>query len=70
LEDSFVYKDPNRQHRPFQYHRLQSHNYKQSGAYFITICAYGRQPHFMIPELEAILKQQWRNLPQRFPGIS
>ncbi len=65
-----MYKDPNRRHRPFQYHRLQSHDYAKGGTYFVTICSYGRQPHFLIPELASILKQQWLNLPQRFPSVS
>jgi REP element-mobilizing transposase RayT len=65
-----MYKDSNQRHRPFQYHRLQSHDYRKGGAYFVTICAYRRQPHFLIPELASILKQQWLDLPQRFPSIS
>ena len=65
-----MYRDPNRQQRSFQNHRLQSHDYKDGRPYFVTICAYGRQTHFVVPELEAILRQQWRNLPQRFPSVS
>jgi len=54
----------------FQSKRLYQRDYGASGAYFVTICTYQRQPCFKIPALEKILKQQWQELPQRFPGIN
>jgi putative transposase len=70
LADNFRDRNSNRHREPFKNHRLQSHDYQKSGAYFVTICSYGRQPHFVIPELAAILKQQWQDLPRRFPSVS
>ena len=61
---------PNRQPRTFPTHRLPSHDYAANGAYFVTICAYQRQPYFAHPALAAILQNQWRELPHRFIGIS
>jgi REP element-mobilizing transposase RayT len=63
-------KEQDRKQWKFQSGRLSQRDYGKSGAYFVTICAYQRQPCFRIPELEQILKQQWQELPQHFPGIS
>jgi REP element-mobilizing transposase RayT len=54
----------------FQAQRLPQRDYGASGAYFVTIRTYQRQPCLKLPALEEILKQQWHELPQRFPGIS
>jgi len=70
LEDCLMYKDPNRRQRSFKKHHLPPDNYKDGHAYFVTVCANRRQPLFVVPELEAILRQQWRNLTQRFPSVS
>ena len=53
----------------FKSKRLYQRDYGASGAYFVTICSYQRQPCFKTPKLEQILKQQWQALPQRFLGI-
>ena len=65
-----MYKDPNQQQRIVQYQDANAGDDRTGWAYFVTIYANERQPHFAIPELEAILKEQWQNLPQRFPSIS
>ena len=36
----------------------------------MTICAQIREPLFDTPELRAILRNTWQELPQRFPGIA
>jgi REP element-mobilizing transposase RayT len=61
---------PNRHPRSFPTRRLPSHDYTANGAYFVTICAYQRQPYFAHPALAAILQAQWQDLPHRFEGIS
>lgn len=50
--------------------RLKTHDYTDSRAYFVTICAKVREPIFDIPELATILTTTWQELPQRFPGIT
>ena len=50
--------------------RLPTHNYAWSGTYFVTICATLREPMFEIPELRAILLENWEALPSRFPNAT
>ena len=58
--------------------RLAEYNYTQSGAYFITVCAYQRMPLFgeirqgiMNPtEGGQLIEQCWNNLPNRFATIA
>jgi putative transposase len=50
--------------------RLRGYDYSQNGAYFITICAKSRELCFeRYRELQEIVKQQWEELPQRFPDL-
>ena len=63
-------KEEDRKEWKFQSWRLPGRDYGKKGAYFVTICAYQCRPCFKIPALEKILKQQWQELPQRFPSIS
>src|SRR5262249_22277903 len=49
---------------------LSSFDYTSNGAYFITICAYKREPHFQDPTLRQILEEQWKSLPKRFPSVT
>ncbi len=50
--------------------RLPFYDYRSSGAYFVTLCTNDRQPAFNIPSMRAALLENWRDLPQRFPGIT
>ena len=60
--------DPNRHHR--RSIRLKGYDYTQAGAYFITICAYGREPLFgdvvgeavVLSAYGRIVEQCWRSL--------
>ncbi len=63
-------KEEDRKEWTFKSQRLPQRDYGQKGAYFVTICAYQRRPCFKTPALEKILKQQWQELPQRFPSTS
>ncbi len=57
--------------------RLRGHDYAQPGAYFVTVCTWGREPVLgdvvdgeMRPSVAGELVQQaWEALPDRFPGI-
>jgi hypothetical protein len=50
--------------------RLPTFDYHSNGAYFVTICAYKREPHFQDSTLRHILEEQWKRLPRRFPTIT
>ena len=50
--------------------RLPGFDYRSSGAYFVTLCVYGRKPLFSNPQLKSILETQWSALPQRFADIT
>ena len=52
--------DPNRHHR--RSIRLRGYDYRRPGAYFVTICTYGRQQLFDDPARRQIAEQQWRAL--------
>ena len=54
----------------FRSQRLPQRTYGATSAYFVTIYAYQREPFLKIPVLEQILRQQWQDLPQRFPEVS
>jgi putative transposase len=50
--------------------RLKGYDYSQSGAYFVTICTKGRELCFeKYRGLQEIVRQQWEELPQRFPNL-
>ena len=57
----------------FRYHRQSTrqpdHNYAKDGTYFITINSERGKPLFEIPELYAILHDNWIALPKRFPNV-
>src|SRR4030042_2664681 len=60
---------------PRIYHRrsilLKGYDYSQSGAYFVTICTKGREIYFeKYRGLQEIVRQQWEELPQRFPDLA
>jgi len=51
--------------------RLKGYDYSQSGAYFVTICTKDRKSYFeKYRGLKEIVKRQWEELPQRFPGLT
>ena len=50
--------------------RLKTHNYGWTGTYFVTIGTVRREPLFEIPELRAILIENWEALPDRFPNVT
>ena len=50
--------------------RLPDFDYSSKGAYFVTLCTYGRKPLFSAPQLKTILETQWHALPQRFTDIT
>jgi putative transposase len=60
--------------KTYPYHRLSlrlpKHDYTWTRGYFVTIRAKVHEPLFEIPELRAILMEQWEALPQRFPSIT
>ena len=49
--------------------RLKGYDYSRPGAYFVTMCLYGREPYLEIPAVRAIAEGTWNALPQRFPTI-
>jgi putative transposase len=67
--------DPERHHRRSV--RLQGYDYSSPGAYFVTICAQGRECHFgQITEgrfeegpFGVPVAQWWLALPERFPAV-
>ncbi len=50
--------------------RLPKHNYGWTGTYFVTLRAKEPGPIFDIPELRAILTQEWEALAKRFPNVT
>lgn len=57
--------------------RLPTHNYAQTGQYFITICSYQKEEIFgavsngimHLNELGLLVEQEWLHLPERFQEI-
>jgi len=47
--------------------RLKNYDYSQPGAYFVTICSWQRQPHFLSPELRETLTTTWQHLSSHYP---
>lgn len=58
--------------------RLQDYDYTCAGAYFITLVTAGRECIFsaidggemQLSQIGKIARQEWENLPVRFPGLS
>jgi REP element-mobilizing transposase RayT len=75
--------DPQKHHRPFDAAqgrrsiRLQGYDYTQSGAYFITIVTYHREPLFggivngemQLSAMGRIADEHWRAIPEHFPNV-
>jgi len=50
--------------------RLKGYDYSQGGAYFVTVCVRNRELCFeKYRGLQEIVRQQWEELPQRFPDL-
>jgi putative transposase len=49
---------------------MPEHDYASSGAYFVTIRTYQSEALLEVPELHAILTEEWHALPNRFPGVT
>ena len=50
--------------------RLEGYDYSQGGAYFVTVCVRNRELCFeKYRGLQEIVRQQWEELPQRFPDL-
>lgn len=68
--------DPQKHHR--RSIRLPNYDYSQSGAYYITIVTWHRECLFgdvvdgemVLSKFGLVAKQQWANLPNRFPNIT
>ena len=58
----------------WKYHRrsirLKGYDYSRPGAYFVTICLYGREPYLQMPAVRTIVEEVWNALPQRFSTIA
>ena len=60
--------DPDRHHR--RSIRLPGYDYRQAGAYFITICTRGRECVLSDPTVSGIIHEVWQSLPAWFPTIT
>ncbi len=49
--------------------RLEAFDYTTSGAYFITICTFGRRLLFTTSQLQALVKATWDGLPRHYPHV-
>src|SRR5207248_2471630 len=71
---TYMDSQENQTGKAFPYHRrslrLPKHDYTWTRGYFVTIRAEVHEPLFEIPELRAILMEQWAALPERFPSIT
>jgi REP element-mobilizing transposase RayT len=54
--------DPNRHHR--RSIRLPGYDYRQAGAYFVTICTYRREMLFDDPVLRQVAEALWQRIPR------
>jgi putative transposase len=68
--------DPNKHHR--RSIRLPGYDYSRAGAYFVTMCAQGRQHRFatithaglQLSAAGLMLDVWWRKLPDKFPAVA
>jgi putative transposase len=59
--------DPKRHHR--RSIRLSGYDYRQAGAYFVTICTYQRELVFDDPVLRRVAETLWQRIPRHFPHV-
>ena len=50
--------------------RLPGHDYRQAGAYFVTMCTRNRDLVLDDPVVTGIILDVWESLPDRFPTVS
>jgi len=49
--------------------RLTGYDYSQEGAYFVTICTYGREVIFEDTRYRKIVEKYWFDLPRHYPHV-
>jgi putative transposase len=59
--------DPKRYHR--RSIRFPGYDYRQAGAYFVTICTYQRALLFDDPTLRRVAEALWQRIPRHFPHV-
>jgi hypothetical protein len=59
--------DPKRDHR--RSIRLREYDYRQSGAYFVTLVTHDRALLFDDPVLRGIAEAMWERIPRHFPFV-
>ena len=50
--------------------RLKGHDYSATGAYFVTICAVGKELYFDNPDARAIAERIWNLIPSYHPSVA
>ncbi len=50
--------------------RLPTYDYASAGAYFVTICAYGRQMLFEDESIRSVIQECWDALPDHFAHVA
>ena len=50
--------------------RLREYDYRQAGAYFVTVCTHEREPLLDNQRLHGIVERAWYRLPGRFEGVA
>lgn len=62
------------QHDPDKHHRrsirLRGWDYRNAGAYFVTIVTHGRECLFDDPILRGIAETMWKRIPTHFPHVT
>jgi REP element-mobilizing transposase RayT len=59
--------DPKKHHR--RSIRLREYDYRQPGAYFVTITTHGRECIFEDPVFRGVAETMWQRLPRHFPRV-
>ena len=59
--------DPRRHHR--RSIRLPGYDYRQKGAYFVTVCTHERELLFEDPVLRRVAETVWQRIPRHFPHV-
>jgi len=49
--------------------RLKGYDYASPGAYFLTVCAHGKECIFDVPELLDAVEEAWRAIPLHMPNV-
>jgi REP element-mobilizing transposase RayT len=60
--------DPNFHHR--RSIRLPAWDYRERGAYFVTICTHNRECTMSDPSLAGAVLKTWQSIPDHFPSAS